>query len=589
MRLVFAALAQLALIVVSGAHAAIVVETYTDRTAFEARLGGAVAVVDFDDVNTKKDPAAFGARRYKVPHGAIITGEGGQFASRSFGFPDEFIPTSAPNQYAPGPLGKALGEGGNTTDVTFTDELRFARVAGVGIVFIDADFPGDGASSLTVFDALGAPLGTTGTVSGGDGSQLFRGLVAVDANGNVPTAVITRATIVNGQGWPGVFDNEGVGLDDLVFGTPQPVPGLAGEICDNCVDDDGDGAVDRLDSECRPSAFAAGAGLDDPKGAGKRVDACQKGIEKAAGKFVAKKLRRLFKCLGALSKCAQLQGGPECVAKAQAGCTKQLDAIAGDETALQDVVGAACSAIGTSELTRAQGLGFSAEADNCADLGVPNVDSVANVALCIARDHECRVETVVGRLMPRAGEFLATLGRAGEFPCVPAGSNGGGQGLGGASGKTLLTCEQAMQKGALKFFQASSKVGKKCIDAAAKCVQEKPGETVCRDKVSASCIKNVAKLATANGTFAKLFNGILKKCEAANPLDLLNPIGLGFGAASVASHCNEIHVPLSGPTDLLSCLGNEVTCQTLHMFEREAPRGRELAELVEITLPERIE
>jgi len=146
-----------------------------------------------------------------------------------------------------------------------------------------------------------------------------------------------------------------------------------------------------------------------------------------------------------------------------------------------------------------------------------------------------------------------------------------------------------VQKGAIKFFRASSKVGQKCIDAAAKCVQEKPGNAVCRDKVSATCAKNVAKLVADNGTFAKLFNGILKKCEAANPFDVLDPIGLGFGAASLTSRCNELDLPLSTPADLLRCLGNEVTCQTLRMFEREVPRGRELAELVEVTLPERLD
>lgn len=572
-------------------RAAIVVEQFTDRAAFEARLGGNVSVVDFDDVNAAKGLAPFGARRYLVTKGAIVTGEGGQYASSNgFGSPDEFVSTSAPNLYAPGPLGQALGEGGNETSVTFRAALRTGMVAGVGVVFVDADFPGDGPSSLTVYDALGAPLGSTGTVSGGDGSQLFRGIVAVDTNGNLPTAVITRAVIVNGQGWPGVFDNEGVGLDDLVFGSPTAIPGLAGEICDNCVDDDGDGAVDRLDTECRAPAFAAGNGLGDPKGGGKRVDACQKAIEKSSAKFVAKRMGRLFACLGAISKCTQLAAGAECLAKAQAGCTKSFDGSSVDFTALVDAVGGGCGQLDATERGGLTGLGFSAEVANCQDRGVPDLDSATNLAVCLGAEQQCRLEKMVGRVVPRALEYVTALGRAGDFPCLPAGANGGGAGIGGAAGKAVLKCDQALQKGALKFVQISSKVGQKCVDAAAKCIQEKPGVTACRDKASSACAKAIAKLTPpGTGTFAKLFASVAKKCGAASPLDIVGSTGLGFGAPAFTARCDELDVPLGGPADLLSCVGNELSCQTLKLFEREIPRGRELAELLEVTLPERLE
>lgn len=202
----------------SGA-AVITVETYTDRAAFETRLGQQVHVVDFDDIDTsKKDPIAFLASRYKASQGVVIMGEGSQLVSRDFLSPGEFIPTSVPNEYAPGPSSKKLFQGGNNTDLRFFAGTQGALVAGVGVVFIDADFPFDGPSSLEVFDAFGTSLGTTGTVSGANGSQLFRGLVTV-AGGN-PVAAIASAHIVSGNGWLGNDNNEGVALDDLDFGTP---------------------------------------------------------------------------------------------------------------------------------------------------------------------------------------------------------------------------------------------------------------------------------------------------------------------------------------------------------------------------------
>ena len=121
----------------------IVIEAFTDQAAFEARLGGTVNTVDFDAIDTTTDPAAFAADLFKPTSGIVITGEGGQFASKDFGFGAEFIPVSGDNMYAPGPTaGKfdVFGAGGNQTTVTFFDAGMSALTAGFGVYFIDADF-----------------------------------------------------------------------------------------------------------------------------------------------------------------------------------------------------------------------------------------------------------------------------------------------------------------------------------------------------------------------------------------------------------------------------------------------------------------
>ena len=211
-----------ALMFAAPAWAGVVTETYSDRAAFEARLGGAVDVVTFDDVDTSiVDPVAFAADRYAAGQGIVVTGEAGQFASRAFGFPDDYPTSSAPNQYSPGPMESTLG-GGNQTDVTFVDASQPAAVAGFGAVFVDPDL--DGLSSVTVFDGSGTPLGTV-PVPEANEALVFRGIVTVDELTGLPTPAIVRVRLVNGTGWPAGALNDGVPLDDFVFGLPVPFGG----------------------------------------------------------------------------------------------------------------------------------------------------------------------------------------------------------------------------------------------------------------------------------------------------------------------------------------------------------------------------
>jgi hypothetical protein len=196
---------------------AVVTELLTSRAAFEARLGGAVRVVDFDDVDTSVvDPVGFAGDRYGASHGVLITGAGGQYASRAFGFPQDYPTSSAPNQYAPGPIETTLG-GGNETELSFLAGAEPGAVAGFGVVFIDPDL--SQVSSLTIFDRDGMALASEG-VPAGDGSLVFRGFVTADDVTGAPVPVIARARVVNGTGWPAGSFNDGVPLDDVVFGIP---------------------------------------------------------------------------------------------------------------------------------------------------------------------------------------------------------------------------------------------------------------------------------------------------------------------------------------------------------------------------------
>ena len=273
-------------------------------------------------------------------------------------------------------------------------------------------------------------LATTGTVSGGDGSQLFRGIIAIDGadmpapdifrahvvSGEGWAPDIFRAHVVSGEGWAANFDNETVALDDICFSTPVSLPGVGGEDCGNCVDDDGDGAIDRFDDECSPAAI--GNGLGEPRGAGKKAVKCQTKIQKAAAKFVLNKAKRLQKCLQAVAKCYQEKGGdPDCITKATGKCDKEIAKIGDDETTLRNkIIDSAnfdnettlrnkiidsCDTLDIADLKDGNGLGYGAEQTICANIGVGDLDTVGEIADCVVVDHECRVarrDSVAGRV-----------------------------------------------------------------------------------------------------------------------------------------------------------------------------------------------
>jgi hypothetical protein len=560
-------------------------QMFTDRAAFEAAAGGSVRVVDFDDLVTSKvDPVRFLANRYKSTLGIRIEGNDGQYASRDFGFPADFPPSSAPNSYAPGPIGQVVGEGGNRTELEFFAGLQPARVAGIGVVFIDADFPGDGPSSLAVFDLEGTEVANTGTVSGGTASHLFRGFVATD--GGVPVPSIGSARIINGQGWPGVFDNEGVTLDDLVFTAPVVDPGNPGEVCDNCIDDDGDGLIDRLDPECPPPAVGGVGAGDATKG--KAVVKCQKTTEKAAAKFAASKLASLQKCVQAFATCVQLQNGVQaCLTKATATCDGAIGKIAAAEAKLTDAIGKGCGGFAEDDLKNATVLGYQAEANDCATLGVGALTTPTAVAQCVVRSHECAVERLLGLVVPRAAEFLTAAGHGSEFPCLDGSKLGGGQGFGAIKGKTLLKCDKAIQKTGGKLLGAIFKIEQQCADAAATCVHQKSGDQSCLPKASGKCSKGIAKAVDpSKGTLAKLLAATLKPCldPSLSLLDLAGPFGLGYSA--VDSRCSALGFPLTSGPALLQCLGAEVACQAQRMGDKQVPRLREWGADLDVVLPE---
>jgi hypothetical protein len=198
----------------------VIAEYYTDVAAFTARLDD-VNEVDFDDIDAggSGSHAWFGPDRYADSGGIVITGEDGQYVSEDFGYPGDFPPVSSMNSYAPGPVSTPDG-GGNATVVTFMEGAEDALTTGFGLWFTDADYWADGPCTLAVFDTTGQRIGLVTDIQTGDGESVFRGIVMIDEATGQPARVISRVRIVNGDGWPGGDDNEGVALDDFTFEDP---------------------------------------------------------------------------------------------------------------------------------------------------------------------------------------------------------------------------------------------------------------------------------------------------------------------------------------------------------------------------------
>jgi len=372
-----------------------------------------------------------------------------------------------------------------------------------------------------------------------------------------------------------------------VASSPSPTPtDIPGEDCFNCIDDEGDSQIDRSDPECPARAMAGVAGLGDPKGRGKAVGACAKTAAKGGAKYTAQILKHLDKCAHAVFLCLQQKAGePDCVTKATTKCAKELGKItAKDEPKLASTIAKACNAakVDALDLRAAAGLGYDAEEAACAPFGVPSIDDAADVAACLVGHHACRAAQIFAMLVPRAFEILTLGGRnpAAEFPCLPAGSDGGGLGLADPKGrgKAAVGCEKTLEKEGAKFVKNWLKTVQKCSDKIYACVQTKADVGACVAKTRKTCTKLATKLRDpAKGLTAKLAAKVVKSCGSPKlaAADLLDALGLGFGAH--ASECAALGVaPLDSAPQVAACIARQHACRADQLLERAFPRLREI-------------
>jgi len=373
------------------------------------------------------------------------------------------------------------------------------------------------------------------------------------------------------------------------FSRPARAAIVNPEVCDNCIDDDGNTFVDRKDPMCTAPADGGGIGINDESEA-KAAIKCQKTIQKASLGFAVTKASKLTKCVSLAFACVQLHNGDQsCLDKAKTSCDKFMLDILKAQTKAKQAIVKTCSdngTVATSEISDATGLGFGAEVGL---LDCPSITNGSDLADCVIDRQECGVERLVVMLAPRAQELMVAAGQnvAGNFPCMVAASSARGTDAGGlgisdpTQAKAAVACQATLAKIGVKLGKLLGASITKCVDAGESCIQLKGGDTGCETKATQGCGKIVAKLGGAKGALVKTVGAALKKCETADvPLTNLNAAaGLGFVAVTDPSkRCSQFNVADIDPTrSLLRCVGDQFACEGRYMVERQTPRLSEFA------------
>jgi hypothetical protein len=359
--------------------------------------------------------------------------------------------------------------------------------------------------------------------------------------------------------------------------------------CNNCVDDDNDGLVDRNDPDhCAPRANGLNQGIGDVV-RGKVLATCAKNAQKAGFKFVLGSLKRFQKCTQAAALCVQAKPGDAgCQAKATAACAKSFDGFDALAAKLQATIVAKCDPQGQSlaDIAAQSGLGFGAEQTPCATEsgGPPNLSTIANVASCLAAQHFCAAQHLLTIGTPRARELLTFAGRVGtEFPCIDelAAANGFGAGVAADHVKPLLKCAKTIDKLEQSLLGAGGKTVQTCLNAGIACLQVKPTDPACLDKARAKCAAVFAKLQDpTKGTVTKLAAKFQKVCGVQPNLDLSDlRQDNGLGLDRELPRCFAL-----GAFNVAQCFGSQAFCEGGYVIERQVPRARELGDLLNVDI-----
>ncbi len=193
-----------------SAHTSLYGDTFTDQAAFEAAVGG-VTTINFEGIATEGGQAgAVNLNGDEFPGVTLTAGAGSE--GLYVGIPDlsvhptnnrlnffaaDFFPTSGVACFSPD-LNLTSGSPVGNLIVDFD-----SPTTGVGAFFLDVE---GGGASIEAFDGPGGTGNSLGKLTlgnQGDNSQAFAGIVA---------SGIRSAVLVIGGG------NDGVGIDDLVFG-----------------------------------------------------------------------------------------------------------------------------------------------------------------------------------------------------------------------------------------------------------------------------------------------------------------------------------------------------------------------------------
>ncbi len=306
---------------------------------------------------------------------------------------------------------------------------------------------------------------------------------------------------------------------------------------------------------------------------------CAGALAKAGGVFSATRLKTLDACVGTVFKCVQETTPAKrdaCIAKAGAGCGKDVAKLASLATKLTAALDQGCGGIAADDLSNAGGLGFQAVADACANTFGTTLDALPSIEQCVLRAHACLGESVLAAQAPRAKELMRIAGVAtaalDALACLPD-DLGAGADLGApkGAGKAVTTCEATLIKAGNGFLAKTTKGLDHCVAAVFACDLEKPGDAGCTAKARATCDK---AFTARDAATTALTTAIAKKCTppGLDPMDLTAPAGANV--AALASDCAALGVAsVTTSADYATCLARRETCAGESLVRFETPRA----------------
>lgn len=453
------------------------------------------------------------------------------------------------------------------------------------------------------YNLLGDTTGCTVTPTIGDQTGVDPLLGPASDNGGATTThpLLAGSPALDAGDPTGCKDISNVTLTTDQRGFPRPTGpacdvgaferGLVVELCDNCLDDDGNQLIDRDDPGCTPPLDASGSTLGDAQ-RGKALGKCVGALAKAGAKLVGAETKRLQKCLQTAFQCVQQKPNDvKCVAKAKKACDLATVKRQADVAKYGAVVRAKCAppALPVADLLDDGGLGFGHESPLCERFGISALESVDDVVACTGSLHACRAQAMVAMQFPRAVELFDFAGSSsGAFACLAAGADGGGAGAGDpkVEGKRAVRCEKALAKAGAKFASGKLKLVQKCVLGVSKCMQEKNADPKCLPKARKTCTKQTAKLTGPKGLEQKLAATVAKACNDPGLGVALTRAAGGIGFDARADECAGLGVTgLAAVADVATCLNRQHECRVEQALEAELPRYRELLTLGGVSLP----
>jgi hypothetical protein len=157
----------------------------------------------------------------------------------------------------------------------------------------------------------------------------------------------------------------------------------------------------------------------------------------------------------------------------------------------------------------------------------------------------------------------------------PAPADGGGLGISGAAGVDLERCALGLRKAGVRYGGRRLARLQKCVAAATKCVQRKPGDASCLAKAGATCAKERAAFATDETILAAAIEGA---CGAVAVADLRGASGLGFAGEDAPCLAEGAAAPTT-LSDLAACVQRGHACRADALLGFESPRATELLTL----------